>query len=539
MFDHLKHIDMPTVSAPYIGAIIGIVIHHGLFIHGEWHGQAPYILVFHSVCFLCLAVLSRIGLQLITGYLLALFSSILIYRVFFHRLNDFPGPFGARVTKLWHLWKVRTSQNHFFLADLQRQYGDFVRTGPSEITVFHPQVFMAIDGPHSRCGKAEWYDLLHPFTKSLVTARTKDIHKARRHLWKQGFTSKALRDAKGQILSLIEQLDHCIQADITADRASEVSDLVYWLSFDRMAEFVLGDSFNMLSHQHWHHIILLLQRAMSILGPLSPTPWLVQLFFRLGPRVWVIKDWFTMMDWCESHLKQSKSTTDTSKPHSLAHYLLQDSLNRPTQETWLAGDSLLAFVAGSEPTAGVLIGLFYELAKNPEQAETIYREVLQHGQAHLHRCQHLKAAIYEALRLYPSLPTGGNRKTPPDEGITVAGVFIPPHTTVVAPKFCIGRSEISFEKPNQFIPERWTTKPEMVRDRSGFTPFGSGSHSCLGRALAMNDMLLITAHIVRRYRMRFPLGENGDIVFREWNDRFTSSLGRLRLVFEIRGGQQR
>ena len=61
-----------------------------------------------------------------------------------------------------------------------------------------------------------------------------------------------------------------------------------------------------------------------------------------------------------------------------------------------------------------------------------------------------------------------------------------------------------------------------------------GAHSCLGRALALNDMLLVTAHVVRRYRMRFPPGETGDHVFLDWSDRFTSKLGRLRLVFEPR-----
>lgn len=108
-------------------------------------------------------------------------------------------------------------------------------------------------------------------------------------------------------------------------------------------------------------------------------------------------------------------------------------------ESWLAGDSLLAFVAGSEPTAGVLIGLFYELAKNPAQAEAIHREITQHEENDVLHCRHLKAAVYEALRLYPSLPTGGNRKTPRNEGITIAGVYIPPQTTVVAPKYAIGR----------------------------------------------------------------------------------------------------
>jgi tryprostatin B 6-hydroxylase len=150
------------------------------------------------------------------------------------------------------------------------------------------------------------------------------MHTIRRLVWKQGFTSKgwyssyiacsccgalrvvALRDGKDQTLSLIKQLDNCIQADIRTGRVSELSDFVYWFSFDRMASYVLGHSFNMLREQQWHYIIVLLQRALSILGPLSPTPWLVQLAFRLGPRVWVIHDWFTMMEWCGGQLKQYK-----------------------------------------------------------------------------------------------------------------------------------------------------------------------------------------------------------------------------------------
>ncbi|OJJ03893.1 hypothetical protein ASPVEDRAFT_136407 [Aspergillus versicolor CBS 583.65] len=510
-------------------------MHIGVFLHGEWHSKAPAIVVSHSVAFLsCLAFIPAFALPLTAGYLVALFSSIAIYRAFFHRLHSFPGPFWARTTKLWHLWKSRSSQNHFLLADLRQEYGEFVRTGPSEITVFHPHVFSAVDGPSSKCGKAEWYDLLYPFTKSLVTSRTKEMHTIRRLVWKQGFTSKALRDGKDQTLSLIKQLDNCIQADIRTGRVSELSDFVYWFSFDRMASYVLGHSFNMLLEQQWHYIIVLLQRALSILGPLSPTPWLVQLAFRLGPRVWVIHDWFTMMEWCGGQLKQYKPATEACKSPSLAHYLLEDIRENPVHESWLAGDSLLAFVAGSEPTAGVLIGLFYELAKNPAQAEAIHREITQHEENDVLQCRHLKAVVYEALRLYPSLPTGGNRKTPRDEGITIAGVYIPPQTTIVAPKYAIGRSEICFESPNEFIPERWTTRPEMIRDRAGFAPFGGGAHSCLGRALALNDMLLVTAHVVRRYRMRFPPGETGDHVFLDWRDRFTSKLGQLRLVFQPR-----
>ncbi|CEL09984.1 hypothetical protein ASPCAL13111 [Aspergillus calidoustus] len=525
---------MHTIPPSLIGASVGLVAHHGLFIHGEWHIHAPSILLSHLVGFASLVLMVETGWQIILSYLFALFSSIVTYRLFFHRLGHFPGPFWLRTSKIWHVWKARTSQNHFFLEKVHRKYGDVVRTGPSEVTVFHPDVFMAIDGPSSKCSKAEWYDLLHPNT-GLVTTREKDLHKDRRRRWNRGFTPKALVQYKNKVHTPISQLDNCIQTDIASGQASELFDLVFWLTFDRMGEFVLGRSFNMLTNQSWHRIILLLQKAMGILGPLSPTPWVVQIAFKLMPHVGVLNDWFTMTNWCEEQVRKIKMPDDMSAESPiLAHYLKHD-----THEA-LTGDSISAIVAGSEPTASALVGLFYELAKHPNQADKICHEVLQpgvdiqDGNSLLRSCPHLEAAIFESLRLYPSIPSAGNRKTSPNEGTTIGGTYVPPNTTIVAPRFVISRREDCFEDANQFIPERWTTRPEMVHNKAAFAPFGTGGKSCIGRALAMNDMMLVAAHVVSRYKMRFPPGETGDSVFNDWTDNFTSTLGRLRLVFEMR-----
>ncbi|KAL2814652.1 benzoate 4-monooxygenase cytochrome P450 [Aspergillus granulosus] len=525
---------MYTTPPSLIGAIAGLGAHHGLFIVGEWHLQAPSIFVFHLVGFIFLVLTTGTGWQIIAGYLLALFSSIVTYRLFFHRLRHFPGPLWARTSKIGHVWKVRTSKNHFFLEKVYRKYGDFVRTGPSEVTVFHPDVFRAIDGPSSKCSKAEWYDLLHPNT-GLVITREKDLHKERRRRWNRGFTPKALAQYKDKVHTPINQFDSRIQSDIASGQASEVSDLIFWLTFDRMGEFVLGRSFNMLTNQSWHNIILLLQKAMGLLGPLGPTPWVVQIAFKLMPRVGILNDWFTVVGWCEEQVRKIQVPDETSSESSiLAHYLKHDSHEA------LTGDSISAIVAGSEPTASTLVGLFYELAKSPDQADKIRDEVMQPGvdiqDGHnlLRSCPHLEAVIFESLRLYPSIPTGGNRKTSSTEGTTIGGTYIPPDTTIVAPRFVISRREDCFENATHFIPERWTTKPEMVRNKAAFVPFGTGGKSCIGRALAMNDMMLVVAHVVSRYRMRFPPGETGDSVFDDWNDNFTSTLGRLRLVFEKR-----
>lgn len=53
---------------------------------------------------------------------------------------------------------------------------------------------------------------------------------------------------------------------------------------------------------------------------------------------------------------------------------------------------------------------------------------------------HLNGIIYEALRLYPPVPTSLERLTPPD-GIEIGGVYIPGNMTVFCPQYAIGRSK--------------------------------------------------------------------------------------------------
>ena len=126
-----------------LAAATGIASHNLLFIHGEWHMQAPRLLRIYLVLTLitCVGELrystgsaaERLGSALIIVgiYALSLLASLVVYRTVFHRLRNFPGPFWARVSKFWHVEKCisSSSQNYIVLDRLHKKYGNFVRTG--------------------------------------------------------------------------------------------------------------------------------------------------------------------------------------------------------------------------------------------------------------------------------------------------------------------------------------------------------------------------------------------------------------------------
>lgn len=240
-----------------------------------------------------------------------------------------------------------------------------ITSGPAEVTVFCPDVFIAIDGPRSECIKGEMYDLLESAnSKSLVTMRDKQIHASRRRDWSAGFTSKALRLHLSKRSPHLDQLDRMIVSDARQGRASNFRDYIYWYGFDVMGEFVFGKSFDMLKNQDDGQVITRLQNALSLLGPLSPAPWLLQIGLRM-PRISVIKDWYDTLDWCRSQMrarlqvsksgKVSKTIEDPNEHHDLAYYLMEAEGKKRIAEGadtqkwnlgWLVGDSLLAIVAG-------------------------------------------------------------------------------------------------------------------------------------------------------------------------------------------------
>ncbi|KAJ4022881.1 hypothetical protein NW752_003336, partial [Fusarium irregulare] len=129
-----------VTSRALTAVVAGLAVHHLLLRKGEWHLKAPTIIETWMLSFSVLYSLEAMcgsgstlgnainGLYFMSAFTLSLLTSIVVYRVFFHKLKSFPGPRLAAISKLWHSVNCVGAKNHLLLEQMRKQYGDFVRT---------------------------------------------------------------------------------------------------------------------------------------------------------------------------------------------------------------------------------------------------------------------------------------------------------------------------------------------------------------------------------------------------------------------------
>lgn len=119
---------------------------------------------------------------------------------------------------------------------------------------------------------------------------------------------------------------------------------------------------------------------------------------------------------------------------------------QPSEADFLR-DAQLAIIAGSDTTSTTLAAVLYLLAKHPDQQRLLQQELdslaeQSDGEGPSHKmllgAHFLNSCINEALRLYPVIPGGVQRVTPPG-GINIAGRYIPGDTIVSTPTYSLHR----------------------------------------------------------------------------------------------------
>ncbi|BAT11654.1 Os10g0515400 [Oryza sativa Japonica Group] len=200
-------------------------------------------------------------------------------------------------------------------------------------------------------------------------------------------------------------------------------------------------------------------------------------------------------------------------------------------------------VAGTDSTSAALQWIMAELVRNPSIQSKLYEEIKsktggggQHevSEEDVHDMPYLKAVVLEGLRKHPPAHMLLPHKAAED--MDVGGYLIPKGTIVNFMVAEMGRDEKEWEKPMEFMPERFlpggdgegvdVTSSKGIR----MMPFGVGRRICPGLGIAMLHLEYFVANMVREFEWKEVAGDEVDFAEkREFNTVMAKPL-RVRLV---------
>ncbi|WEW56407.1 hypothetical protein PRK78_001850 [Emydomyces testavorans] len=133
----------------------------------------------------------------------------------------------------------------------------------------------------------------------------------------------------------------------------------------------------------------------------------------------------------------------------------------------------------------------------------------------LEKLPYLTAVLKESLRISPGVASALPRVVPPS-GTKLSGHFIPGGTVVGMSSHFVHRNEAVFDKPNEFIPERWLGEEGKQLDKWLFS-FSYGPRSCVGQNLAWAELYFCFAHLYRKFDVTIDPSSPSEL---KWRDRF-------------------
>ncbi|XP_017890644.1 probable cytochrome P450 12a5, mitochondrial [Ceratina calcarata] len=171
-------------------------------------------------------------------------------------------------------------------------------------------------------------------------------------------------------------------------------------------------------------------------------------------------------------------------------------------------------ILGVQAAANSEAFLLYYLARNPRTQRRLYDEISTvlpntdspFTENALKNMPYLKACLQETLRLRPTLPYI-SRLLP--KTISLHGYTIPKGTFVIMANQITSQREENFEDPTKFRPERWLVSGAKEDVEFSYLPFGYGARSCLGKRMAETEMMLLTAKLIRQFRIEYDYADIG------------------------------
>jgi cytochrome P450 len=159
---------------------------------------------------------------------------------------------------------------------------------------------------------------------------------------------------------------------------------------------------------------------------------------------------------------------------------------------------LTLVVAGHEITSMVLTWLVHAVISRPDVHARIDEELasVPNGldESDALRLTYLDSVVRESMRLHSVVPLGSARLVTRDT--TIGEHEVPRGAMVNVALHLLHRRPEVFERPNEFVPERFATPTTF--GPAQWAPFGGGARRCLGMQFALFELKLIAQTLFSR-----------------------------------------
>ncbi|KAF7354244.1 Cytochrome P450 [Mycena venus] len=345
-------------------------------------------------------------------------------------------------------------------------------------------------------------------------------HKFQRKMVSPAFSISAVKKMAPRVMTCVERLIQRMQNDCKNGGVFNMCDYIPAVTLDIIGTVGFGYDFGPESPEGkaildaWHTDVALFSSFAGFLAPIviGVAPWITKLPIK----------------------ELTEDSTAKKVIHQVGRKMLQEppnldgtdmfSILRRLDDATLLDNILSFFMAGFETTSGTIQLILHDLAQHPDVQNKLRQEILAVDSSDIDVIEslpYLDAVTREGLRLHPSardthriaihddmiplknpvtLSNGENVTSLPvkaGEGFIIPFLVLNTDPTVWGPH------------ADQFIPERWlkggSNPPadELPRGPWGnVSNFVDGPRHCIGWRLAVQEIKLITAAIVKNFELK-------------------------------------
>ncbi|RFU74504.1 benzoate 4-monooxygenase cytochrome p450 [Trichoderma arundinaceum] len=482
-------------------------------------------------------------------------------RLVFHPLAKYPGPLISSLTDWYTVYWIAEGGRHLELDKQHKKYGKYVRFGPNRLSINSAKASRDLHDVNSNTFKADAYGSFKRFFGAEMSLTTVDhkAHAFRRRVNMTAITPAAVKEFEDQVTPHVEEFIDIISEGVGSKLEGEHGwssgkDMSYAVAFciaDIMGSVTFGRTWNVQRDPKYRHFVKDLPNGVAgihLVGHMQ------SLFFG-NMHKFLFKELIVGVG---NLMSVSRSFAlwrleQKSMPHRDIWAALLASRDPKTGEAFsteeLISEASLFIIGGTDGMITATTSTLFYLLHNPRTLERLTREIreafplsaddigkkasavkcpIRFASAELQRIAYLPACIDEAMRISPPVPSILPRVVGTG-GMTVDGEYFPAGVNLGIPHYSMHHDEDNFAQPLTYAPERWfpEERERGLKDGSvpvsgkesakmlpavgqsyGFTPFGAGRGSCIGKYLAYQEMSIVLARLIWLFDIRLDPSSN-------------------------------